>query len=661
MKKFFNCFLIVVVSLFITSNVDATSLVQYEKNVSETLMSSSGISTGQQIYNFPTATYDFFDENNLFNSVYTSKKKIYWTKYDDKMQEKETIVIDKYYLPNFSERDKFLEDLAPTFGNAIYYKGHLFVVYGRAANGSKTENLNDLVMAVVKYDKNGQIVDKLEMEAKYLTDNLYTASSGATFLPFFENGNCSLAINSDDVLAIMFGHHRFDDHQSVVLTAVNTNNLEWVSNPDVGSYENRLKYYTMSTYFNSHSFGQRVVATSDGGFITVDQGDATYRGINVNKYSLNSNGALTSKRKIMVHFREGLPGDIGGNNYIFSVLGNIIELNDGFMYVGAIENTLSQDFGNTNNESRNLFIQKYSKDMNDKTIEEAQMLEAPQRVVTGEKPSDPSIGKLYLRGNEVDYGMKFLTDLQNKTSITNLKAIKIENDEIVILFEENVMKEYWSGGTYYGYNVDEYDKKAYYMIIDSAGNIVKDKEEVKNIDLTTEEIYAYKNGQIYWTTTDNYTATVNVLTIKEIPITDVSFSTKDVYISKNSKATLKVNINPENTNMDRTLHFESNNPSVATVNDEGVVTAISNGEAKITVKTSNGLTAECTVTVRDYLKGDLNKNDVIDMPDVYIALKIALNHINPTDEQIQIGDINNTGSVDMADTYYILKTALNIG
>ncbi len=97
------------------------------------------------------------------------------------------------------------------------------------------------------------------------------------------------------------------------------------------------------------------------------------------------------------------------------------------------------------------------------------------------------------------------------------------------------------------------------------------------------------------------------------------------------------------------------------VTDDGVIKATDPGTADIYANLSNGYTTKINViVVEDYLKGDLNSNMQIDMPDVYIALKIALNHIEPTELQTEIGDINDTGSIDMADTYYILKTALNI-
>ena len=47
-----------------------------------------------------------------------------------------------------------------------------------------------------------------------------------------------------------------------------------------------------------------------------------------------------------------------------------------------------------------------------------------------------------------------------------------------------------------------------------------------------------------------------------------------------------------------TLHFESDDPSVATVDEDGLITAVSAGSCTITV-TCDGLSAECTLTCVD--------------------------------------------------------------
>lgn len=59
---------------------------------------------------------------------------------------------------------------------------------------------------------------------------------------------------------------------------------------------------------------------------------------------------------------------------------------------------------------------------------------------------------------------------------------------------------------------------------------------------------------------------------------------------------LTATVTPNNA-VNKTVTWSSSNASVATVSETGLVKAVKNGTAVITAKTSNGLTAQCTVTV----------------------------------------------------------------
>lgn len=81
------------------------------------------------------------------------------------------------------------------------------------------------------------------------------------------------------------------------------------------------------------------------------------------------------------------------------------------------------------------------------------------------------------------------------------------------------------------------------------------------------------------------------------PITNVSLNRSDLEIKKDSSSPLRATVTPKETTDDKTLTWESNNPEVTTVSSTGVVTARKPGNAIITVRTSNGLTDTCNVTV----------------------------------------------------------------
>lgn len=98
--------------------------------------------------------------------------------------------------------------------------------------------------------------------------------------------------------------------------------------------------------------------------------------------------------------------------------------------------------------------------------------------------------------------------------------------------------------------------------------------------------------------TDNgKTATCKVTVNKAVPekIT-VSPSSKTAYVG--DSLTLTTQITPAEAANDN-LTWSSNQTSIATVDVNGKVTAKAAGAATITVKTSNGKTATCTITVKD--------------------------------------------------------------
>lgn len=60
--------------------------------------------------------------------------------------------------------------------------------------------------------------------------------------------------------------------------------------------------------------------------------------------------------------------------------------------------------------------------------------------------------------------------------------------------------------------------------------------------------------------------------------------------------TITATVKPEDA-FNRTVTWRSSDPSIATVDENGTVTAIAEGEAIITAESADGVTAECKVTV----------------------------------------------------------------
>ena len=126
------------------------------------------------------------------------------------------------------------------------------------------------------------------------------------------------------------------------------------------------------------------------------------------------------------------------------------------------------------------------------------------------------------------------------------------------------------------------------------------------------------------TSTNGKTASCTVTVEKKlIPITEVSLSESAVGIIEGNTHKLTATVLPENTTDSKSVSWGSSNEAVATVSEDGTITAKSAGTAVITATSTNGKTVGCTVTV--------SKKEI---PIVDVAL-------NRTSATITEGDILN--------------------
>ena len=128
---------------------------------------------------------------------------------------------------------------------------------------------------------------------------------------------------------------------------------------------------------------------------------------------------------------------------------------------------------------------------------------------------------------------------------------------------------------------------------------------------------------------DTVTVTVNA------PLTGITLNTLETSIKKGDTADLDVIYTPEDTTDDTTVIWTSSDDTVATVDDNGVVTALKDGETTITA-TVGDLTAECLVHVREVpLEGiELDKSAItMNKGEESEALKVSYNPEDTTDDK----------------------------
>ena len=151
---------------------------------------------------------------------------------------------------------------------------------------------------------------------------------------------------------------------------------------------------------------------------------------------------------------------------------------------------------------------------------------------------------------------------------------------------------------------------------------------------------------LYYYISRPITLTVN------IPAESIEFTSESITISAGATEKLDLTITPANANSN--LNWTSSDTSVVTVDNEGNITGVKGGTATITV-TDGILSDTITINVTGYLKGDLNKNNHIDLPDIIHLLKRYLNIEETTTEDLMIGDMNEDGSLGLPDIIMLLR------
>ena len=110
------------------------------------------------------------------------------------------------------------------------------------------------------------------------------------------------------------------------------------------------------------------------------------------------------------------------------------------------------------------------------------------------------------------------------------------------------------------------------------------------------------NADITVTTKDgNKTAKCTLtVTAKQIPVTGVTLDKSTLSLEEGATGNLVATISPENASY-KAVRFTSSDEAIATVDDNGLVTAVAAGTADITVESlmDGSKTAKCTLTVTE--------------------------------------------------------------
>lgn len=177
-------------------------------------------------------------------------------------------------------------------------------------------------------------------------------------------------------------------------------------------------------------------------------------------------------------------------------------------------------------------------------------------------------------------------------------------------------------------------------------------------DLDKEDAGNYYFGFVLFDDTKKYyyiSKPINLNII--IPVESISFTTNSINLNKGESLKLNPTVNPTDANSE--LIWTTSDYQTVSVDDEGNITAIKEGNAIITVS-SGSVNTKITINVQGYDKGDMNKDGVIGLSDVIKLLKLYLGVELTTEEDIELGDMNDDGTIGLSDVITLLKTYLGV-
>lgn len=147
----------------------------------------------------------------------------------------------------------------------------------------------------------------------------------------------------------------------------------------------------------------------------------------------------------------------------------------------------------------------------------------------------------------------------------------------------------------------------------------------------------------------------------DVKVTSISLNKTEISkIEVGEQVQLTATVLPENAT-NRNVTWSSSNSKVATVDANGLVTIVGEGEAIITAKTTDGsnLSATCKITVPHVavLSGDANGDGFVDVSDITAIASFILG-IQPDSFIKQNADANQDGYIDVSDITYIASIIL---
>lgn len=318
--------------------------------------------------------------------------------------------------------------------------------------------------------------------------------------------------------------------------------------------------------------------------------------------------------------------------------------------------------------------------------------------------------KIDYYNKKYDFDSTYTVDLKGKNtlvininkSVTNVKFYQIFNDESEILISDakDLVKDdkivyYIDKNDNFKIEViDEYKTNIYKGYIDNNKlkfiELTKEPEIVLNptdlellIDDVVEVSVENFNGLVDWysedekvvTVTDGkikavglgktrvyvitqnkeyYYMNVSVDKPKSVVVEELKLSDKSIDLGMYVTYQLKAEVLPENAT-NKKLQWSSSNPKVAMVDEYGLVTGLSSGNAIISVRSSNGLIKNCEVKVTiielksiklNHTNYDLKLGEKLDLDVTFSPTNASIKDVKWSTSDVFVATVDSAGNVE---------------
>lgn len=154
------------------------------------------------------------------------------------------------------------------------------------------------------------------------------------------------------------------------------------------------------------------------------------------------------------------------------------------------------------------------------------------------------------------------------------------------------------------------------------------------------------------------------ITVEEISVSRIQLSRSELTLKPGTEARLTAVLLPDHhTDENGTITWESSDEQIVTVQPDGegavriraAKQALAGQSATITATAWNGVSAECRVSIADWIRGDVNEDGQVDISDLRLLLRSVCKKVTLTDSQMKAADVTDDGTADIQDLRKVLR------